>query len=157
MGCHSDDFNAINRWRLAELAPSDLLRSIHCNLSEVDEAELVRTKWMWTRKPKSFLQDGLSGYLALAFLGVVLLFLPHVGMMLRTPLLFRHAHRGRQRCDPLRPLETRIRSEHRPTAAKPQKAHVDRKDSLKKNHMNPKPIMIGLRCLGVIPPESARR
>jgi hypothetical protein len=82
MGCHSDDFNAINRWRLAELAPSDLLRSIHCNLSEVDEAELVRTKWMWTRKPKSFLQDGLSGYLALAFLGVVLLFLPHVGMML---------------------------------------------------------------------------
>jgi hypothetical protein len=82
MGCHSDDFNAINRWRLAELAPSDLLRSIHCNLSEVDEAELVRTKWMWTRKPKSFLQDGLSGYLALAFLGVVLLFLPHAGMVL---------------------------------------------------------------------------
>jgi hypothetical protein len=82
MGCHSEDFNAINRWRLAELAPSDLLRSLYCDLSEVDEAELVRTKWMWARKPKSFLQDGLSGYLALAFLGVVLLFLPRVGMML---------------------------------------------------------------------------
>lgn len=82
MGCYSEDFNAINRRTLAELAPSDLLRSLHCDLSEVDEAELVRTKWMWARKPKSFLQDGLSGYLALAFLGVVVLFFPHVGMML---------------------------------------------------------------------------
>jgi hypothetical protein len=82
MGCNSEDFNAINRSRFAELAPSDLLHSLHRDLSDVDEAEFVRAKWMWTRKPKSFLHDGLSGYLALVFIGAVLLLIPHVGMML---------------------------------------------------------------------------
>ena len=131
MGCHSEDFNAINRWRLAELAPSDLLRSLHCDLSEVDEAELVRTKWMWARKPKSFLQDGLSGYLALAFLGVVLLFLPRVGMMLA--LLCSFATLMVVAKDAVRIGRWRHEySEHGPITAKPQEAHVDRKRHPKK-------------------------
>jgi len=32
-------------------------------LSDVDYAEFVRAKWMWTRKPESFQGDGLSVYL----------------------------------------------------------------------------------------------
>jgi hypothetical protein len=81
MGCNSD-FNAINRWRLAELAPSNLLRSLHCDLSDFDEAELVRAQWMWTRKPKSFLEEGLTRYLVLVLIGAALLLIPHLGMKL---------------------------------------------------------------------------
>ena len=82
MECNSEDFNALNRWRFPELAPSDLLRSLHCDLSDVDHAEFVRAKWMWTRKPKSFLEDNQSGYLVLVFLGVVLLLIPNVRVLL---------------------------------------------------------------------------
>jgi hypothetical protein len=82
MECNSEDFNAENRWRFAGLAPSDLLRSLHCDLSDVDHAEFVRAKWMWTRKPKSFLDDVLSGCLVLVFVAVVLLLIPYVGIML---------------------------------------------------------------------------
>src|SRR4029077_9001095 len=82
MECNSEDFNAVNRWRFAELAPSDLLRSLHCDLSDVDPAEFVRAKWMWTRNPKSFLDDVLSGCLVLVFVAVVLLLIPYVGIML---------------------------------------------------------------------------
>jgi hypothetical protein len=64
MECNSEDFNAVNRWRFAELAPSDLLRSLHCDLSDIDYAEFVRAKWMWTRKPKSSL-EGLFAYAVL--------------------------------------------------------------------------------------------
>ncbi|MGA8481835.1 MAG: hypothetical protein WB696_28040 [Chthoniobacterales bacterium] len=82
MECNSEDFNAVNRWRFPELAPSDLLRSLHCDLSDVDHAEFVRAKWMWTRKPKSVLEDGLFGYAVVVFIGVVLLLIPHVGVLL---------------------------------------------------------------------------
>jgi hypothetical protein len=82
MGCNSEDFNAVNRWRFAELAPSDLLRSLHSDSGDVDHAEFVRAKWMWTRKPKSVLEDGLFGYAVLVFIGVVLLLIPHVGIIL---------------------------------------------------------------------------
>jgi hypothetical protein len=37
---------------------------------------------MWTRKPKSFLEDGLFGSALLVFIGVVLLLIPHVGIIL---------------------------------------------------------------------------
>jgi hypothetical protein len=37
---------------------------------------------MWTRKPKSFQGDGLSGYLILVFIGLVLLLIPYSGIML---------------------------------------------------------------------------
>jgi hypothetical protein len=37
---------------------------------------------MWTRKPKSFLGDGLSGYLTLVFIGLVMLLVPYAGIIL---------------------------------------------------------------------------
>jgi hypothetical protein len=81
MECNSD-FNELNRWRLAEFAPSDLLRSLHCDLSDVDHAEFVRARWMWTRKPKSVLEDSLFGYLILVSIGLVLFLIPDAGIML---------------------------------------------------------------------------
>jgi hypothetical protein len=81
MECNSEDFKAVNRWRFAELAPSDLLRSLHRDLSDIDYAEFVRAKWMWTRKPKSSL-EGLFAYAVLVFIGVVMLLIPHVGITL---------------------------------------------------------------------------
>jgi len=37
---------------------------------------------MWMRKAKSFLEDGLFGYLILALIGLVLLVIPDAGIML---------------------------------------------------------------------------
>jgi hypothetical protein len=76
------DFNVVHRWKFPELPPCDLLRSLHCDLSDVDYAEFVRAQWMWTRKPKSFLGDGLSGYLTLVFIGLLILLIPYAGIML---------------------------------------------------------------------------
>jgi hypothetical protein len=76
------DFNAVNRWRFRELPPSDLLQSLNLEWSSVDRAEVVRAKWMWTRKPKSLLGDGMSGYLLLVFIGLALLLIPNAGIML---------------------------------------------------------------------------
>jgi hypothetical protein len=87
MGCGSHDFNAVNRWRFPELAPSDLLRSLNCDLSDVDHAEFFRAKWMWTRKPKSFLEAGSFGYLILALIGLVLLVIPDAGIVLAFAVL----------------------------------------------------------------------
>jgi hypothetical protein len=76
------DFNAVHRWRFPELSPSDLLHSLDCDLSDVDYAEFVRAQWMWTRKPRSLLGDGLSGYLTLVFVGLVMLLIPYAGFIL---------------------------------------------------------------------------
>jgi hypothetical protein len=76
------DFNAVNHWRFRELPPSDLLQSLKLDWSIVDRAEFVRAKWMWTRKPKSLLGDGMSGYLLLVFIGLALLLIPYAGIML---------------------------------------------------------------------------
>jgi nitrate reductase gamma subunit len=76
------DFNAVNRWRFPELPPADLLDSLKLDLSGVDHAEVVRAQWMWTRKPKSLLGDGMAAYLLLVSIGLVLLLVPHAGLML---------------------------------------------------------------------------
>ena len=76
---HGGEGNAVKRRRLPELPPCDLLRSLHYDISDVDCAEFVRAKWMWTRKPKSSLGDGLP---ILVFIGVVLLLIPYAGIML---------------------------------------------------------------------------
>ena len=73
------DFNALNRWRFPGLPPCDLLRSLHYDTRDVDCAEFVRAEWMWTRKPKSSLGDGLP---ILVFIGLVLLLIPYAGIML---------------------------------------------------------------------------
>lgn len=82
MKCGSHNFDAVDRWRFPELAPSDLLRSFNCDLSDLDDAEFLRARWMWARKPKPFLEDGLFGYLILALIGVVLLVIPDAGIVL---------------------------------------------------------------------------
>ena len=76
------DFNAVNRWRFRELPPCHLLQSLNLESSSVDRAEFVRAQWMWTRKPKSLLGDGMSGYLLLVFIGLALLLVPYAGIML---------------------------------------------------------------------------
>ena len=76
------DFNAVNCWRFPELPPADLLDSLKLDLRGVDHAELVRAQWMLTRKPKSLLGGGISAYLLLVFIGLVLLLVPYAGIML---------------------------------------------------------------------------
>ena|SRR6516225_7784657 len=65
--------NAVKRWRLPELSPCDLLRSLHYDIRDVDRAEFVHAEWMWNRKPKSSLGDDLP---ILVFIGLVLLLIP---------------------------------------------------------------------------------
>jgi hypothetical protein len=67
-------FNAGTRRRFPELPPCDLLRSLRCGLGDVDYDEFVRAKWMWMRKPKSLLSDGLS---ILVCIGLVPLLIPY--------------------------------------------------------------------------------
>lgn len=76
------DFNAVNCWRFPELPPPDLLQSLNLDLGGVDHAEFVRAQWMWTRRPKSLLGNGISAYLLLVFIGLVLLLVPYAGIML---------------------------------------------------------------------------
>jgi hypothetical protein len=76
------DFNAVNCWSFPELPPADLLNSHKLDLSGVHHGELVRAQWMWTRRPKSLLGDGISAYLLLGFIGLALLLIPFAGLML---------------------------------------------------------------------------
>jgi hypothetical protein len=76
---HGGKGNAVKRWRLSELPPCDLLRSLHYDIRDFDCAECVRAEWMWSRKPKSSLGDGLT---ILFFIGLVLLLIPYAGIML---------------------------------------------------------------------------
>jgi hypothetical protein len=77
---HAGKGNAVKRWRFRELPPCDLLRSLHYDIRDVDYAEFVRAEWMWTRKPKSFPEDGLS--ILVFIIGLVLLLVPYAGIML---------------------------------------------------------------------------
>ena len=79
---HGRKGNAVKRWRFPELPPADLLDSLKLDLSGVDHGELVRAQWMWTRRPKSVLGDGISAYLLLVFIGLALLLIPYAGLML---------------------------------------------------------------------------
>jgi hypothetical protein len=76
------DFNAVHRRRFPELPPHDLLRSLDCDIDDVDQAELARANWMWSRKPESCLGNVRSGYLILIFIGLVLLLVPYAGIVL---------------------------------------------------------------------------
>jgi hypothetical protein len=75
------DFNTEKRWRFPELPPSEILVLLDCPLYHVDHDELVRAKWMWSRRPASFLGDSLVGYLVAILIGFVLLLFPYVGIL----------------------------------------------------------------------------
>jgi hypothetical protein len=76
------DFNAVNCWRFPELPPAHLLQSLNLDSGGVDHSEFIRAKWMWARKPKSLLGDGMSAYLLLIFIGLVFLLIPYAGIVL---------------------------------------------------------------------------
>jgi hypothetical protein len=48
----------------------------------IDCAEFKRAEWMWNRKPRLFLGQGVSGYILLIFVTSLLLLIPHLGIVL---------------------------------------------------------------------------
>lgn len=50
-------------------------------MGRIDYAEFQRVEWMWNRKPRPLLGEGVSGYLLLVFVALVLLFIPHLGVL----------------------------------------------------------------------------
>ncbi len=75
------DFNTANRWRFSELPPSDILRSLDSDISDVDHDEFVRAQWMWERRPGSLLGKTLLDYLIAILIGFVLLLIPDAGIL----------------------------------------------------------------------------
>jgi hypothetical protein len=75
------DFNTERRWNFPELPPSEILRLLDCPLYHIDHEEFVRAKWMWGRRPASFLGDSLVGYLVAILIGFLLLLVPYVGIL----------------------------------------------------------------------------
>jgi hypothetical protein len=75
------DFNTDKRWKFPELPPSEILRLLDCPLYHIDYDELARAKWMWGRRPASFLGDTLVGYLFAILIGFLLLLVPYVGIL----------------------------------------------------------------------------
>jgi hypothetical protein len=75
------DFNTANRWRFPELPPSDILRPLNSDISDVDHDEFLRAQWMWERRPGSLLGKTLLGYLIAILIGFVLLLIPDAGIL----------------------------------------------------------------------------
>jgi hypothetical protein len=82
------DFKTLNRWNFPELPPPYLQKWLHLDLGRVDSAEFVRATWMWSRKPRSPFGEGMSRYLLLVFVGLLLLFVPHFGIPLAATWCF---------------------------------------------------------------------
>jgi len=76
------DFNTVNSWKFPELSPSALQRWLHFDLACVNYAEFARAEWMWNRKPRSLLGKGMSGYILLVFVGLLLFLFPCFGILL---------------------------------------------------------------------------
>lgn len=75
------DFNAVNQWKFPELSPISLQKRLDLDMGRIDYAEFQRVEWMWNRKPRPLLGEGVSGYLLLVFVALVLLFIPHLGVL----------------------------------------------------------------------------
>lgn len=76
------DFNCREEWRFPELPPVQLQQSLDVPWSFIDRGEYVRAEWMWSRKPKLILGEGGLGYALLVFVALLLLLIPHVGVLL---------------------------------------------------------------------------
>ena len=76
------DFNTVNRWKFPELSPYSLQRWLDLDLRRVNYEEFKRAEWMWNRKPRSFLGQGVSGYILLVLVASLLLLIPHLGILL---------------------------------------------------------------------------
>jgi hypothetical protein len=74
------DFNRENEWRFPEVAPAQLQELLGCPI--VDSAERLRAEWMWQRKPRLILGEGVIGYSVVVGIAVALLFVPRIGILL---------------------------------------------------------------------------
>jgi hypothetical protein len=74
------DFNSENEWRFPDVEPSRLQELMGCPL--VDQAERIRAEWMWRRRPRLFLGEGIFGYCLVLGVGVGLLLIPGTGILL---------------------------------------------------------------------------
>jgi hypothetical protein len=74
------DFNRENDWRFPEVAPAQLQELLGCPIA--NSAERVRVEWMWRRKPKLILGEGVGGYCIVVGVAVALLLVPGTGILL---------------------------------------------------------------------------
>ncbi len=82
------DFHADQNWKFPELPPSQFKKRLELNCPGVDPSEFERAKWFWRRRPTLILGEGLPGYLLVVFIGVLLLFIPKIGVPLDFGCLF---------------------------------------------------------------------
>jgi hypothetical protein len=74
------DFNKEHNWRFPEVAPTRLEELL--GFPVVDSAERIRAEWMWRRKPKLILGDGVCGYCLVVCIAVAFLLVPRTGILL---------------------------------------------------------------------------
>jgi hypothetical protein len=74
------DFNRENDWRFPEVAPAQLQELRGCPTG--NSPERVRVEWMWQRKPKLILGEGVVGYCVVVAVAVALLMVPGTGIFL---------------------------------------------------------------------------
>jgi hypothetical protein len=75
------EFNSRPNWRYPQLPPTQLQRSLDLRWAHRNRGELIRAEWMWTRRPKSVLAETSFGYPLLVFVALLLLLIPHVGIL----------------------------------------------------------------------------
>jgi hypothetical protein len=76
------DFNSQNEWRFPELPPVQLQKAFGVPWIFVDRGEFHRAEWMWARKPKLVLGEGVFGYAAIVLVALLLLLVPRIGVVL---------------------------------------------------------------------------
>ena len=74
------DFNTEHEWRFPDVAPSRLQELLGCPV--LDRAEQNRAEWMWRRRPRLVLGEGILGYCLVLGIGVGLLLVPGIGILL---------------------------------------------------------------------------
>ena len=74
------DFNREIEWRFPNVAPARFQELLGSPV--VDPTERIRAEWMWRRRPKLILGDGVGGYCFIAGVGVALLLVPKTGILL---------------------------------------------------------------------------
>ena len=74
------DFNRENEWRFPDVAPARLQELLGSPV--IDTTERIRAEWMWRRRPRLLLGEGVLGYCFVVGVGVALLLVPTTGILL---------------------------------------------------------------------------
>jgi hypothetical protein len=82
------DFHADQKWKFPDSPPSQFKKRLELNRLGINLSEFERAKWFWRRRPNLILGEGLPGYLLVVFVGVLLLFIPKIGIPLDFGCLF---------------------------------------------------------------------